>query len=63
MGNTKEYNHNYYLKNKKILIEKMKSNCWDCPVCNHTYTLSNKKNHEKSKKHQLFLKINELQKN
>jgi hypothetical protein len=56
MGNSKEYNHNYYLENKEKYNKP-----WLCKFCDVECKMINRAKHLKSNKHQMMQKINELQ--
>jgi len=56
MGNSKEYNHNYYLENKERY-----NKTWFCEFCDVKCKMINRAKHLKSSKHQMMQKINELQ--
>ncbi|MBS1736177.1 MAG: hypothetical protein JSS98_06155 [Bacteroidetes bacterium] len=55
------YNKNYYENNKQSILEKAKQKD-HCEACNCTYQHVNKKKHEATVKHQLNLKIKNLEK-
>ena len=57
----KNYNKDYYTKNKAKILEQANKEK-RCEVCNCTTSSSNWSKHIKSSKHLLKTKINELQK-
>ncbi|MBS1738544.1 MAG: hypothetical protein JSS98_18330 [Bacteroidetes bacterium] len=54
------YNKNYYENHKQTILEKAKQKN-NCEICNCTYQHINKLKHEKTVKHQLNLKIKNLE--
>lgn len=58
----KNYNKDYYTKNKAKILENANKEK-RCEVCNKTTTESNWSKHVKTQKHQLNVRINELQQN
>ena len=56
----KEYNAEYFKKNKETLYQNRKNKKWFCDYCNRTYTYECKYLHLQTKKHLIMKELHNL---